>query len=194
MNSSLRSQFLIPIVAMLLLICSAVTLVSWKIASRTTLAATEERLRNVLKLCSVSRFPLTEPVLNQIGEFSRCKIKVVPQVATTNTLFTSEEMAGTFDSYAIRLERDDNRATEGSPSYLLALSDPKDRFALSSQAFWLPMATGILSTLAFAPWPSGSQTVWYNAWKNSNPKSIGSQADTMKRSPSNSEHKTPSLL
>ncbi|MFN7208262.1 MAG: HAMP domain-containing protein, partial [Planctomycetota bacterium] len=149
MNSSLRSQFLIPIVAMLLLICSAVTLVSWKIASRTTLAATEERLRNVLQLCSVSRFPLTEPVLNQIGDFSRCKIKVVSQVATTNTLFTSEEMLGTFDAYAIRLERDDNRATAESPSYLLALSDPKDRFALSSQAFWLPMATGILSTLAF---------------------------------------------
>ena len=111
MNSSLRSQFLIPIVAMLLLICSAVTLVSWKIASRTTLVATEERLRNVLQLCSVSRFPLTEPVLNQIGDFSRCKIKVVSQVATTNTLFTSEEMLGTFDAYAIRLERDNNRAT-----------------------------------------------------------------------------------
>ncbi|MCY3008078.1 MAG: HAMP domain-containing sensor histidine kinase [Planctomycetota bacterium] len=149
MNSSLRSQFLIPIVAMLLLICSAVTLVSWKIASRTTLAATEERLRNVLQLCSVSRFPLTEPVLDQIGEFSRCRIKVVPEVAATNKLFSSKESSGTFDAFAIRLDRNGNQAIAGSPSFLLALSDPKDRFALSSQAFWLPMATGILSTLAF---------------------------------------------
>jgi hypothetical protein len=53
MSSSLRSQFLIPIVAMLLLTCTAVTLISWMIASRTTLATTETRLRNLLQLCAV---------------------------------------------------------------------------------------------------------------------------------------------
>ena len=80
---------MIPIVAMLLLICTAVTAVSWTIASRTSRTATETRLRNLLQLCAVSKFPLTEPVLDQIGEFSRCKIRVVSQVAVTDELFTS---------------------------------------------------------------------------------------------------------
>ncbi|MFM9062951.1 MAG: hypothetical protein ACKOOI_07950, partial [Pirellula sp.] len=105
MNSSLRSQFLIPIVAMRLLICTAVTAVSWTIASRTSRTAPETRLRTLLQLCAVSKFPLTEPVLYQIGEFSRCKIRVVSQVAVTDKLFTSEELAGNFDSLAIRLDR-----------------------------------------------------------------------------------------
>ena len=149
MNSSLRSQFLIPIVAMLLLTCTAVTLVSWRIASQTTRLATESRLRDLLQLCSVSKFPLTEPVLDQIGEFSRCTIRVVASVPQTDRLFTSDELGGSFDAFAIRLDRTDTPVDAGSPSYLLALSDPKERFALTAQAFWLPMATGVLSTLAF---------------------------------------------
>ncbi|MFN9628278.1 MAG: ATP-binding protein [Planctomycetota bacterium] len=149
MNSSLRSQFLIPIVAMLLLICTAVTAVSWTIASRTSRTATETRLRNLLQLCAVSKFPLTEPVLDQIGEFSRCKIRVVSQVAVTDELFTSEELAGNFDSLAIRLDRNPMLIEGANANYLLALSDPQERFERTAQAFWLPMATGVLSTLAF---------------------------------------------
>jgi len=149
MSSSLRSQFLIPIVAMLLLTCTAVTLISWMIASRTTLATTETRLRNLLQLCAVSKFPLTEPVLDQIGEFSQCKIRVVSEVPVSDKLFSTEELAGTFDAFAIRLDRSDSRTEPGTESYLLALSDPKERFERTTQAFWLPMATGILSTLAF---------------------------------------------
>ena len=149
MNSSLRSQFLIPIVAMLLLVCLAVTGFSWRFASNSTLAATESRLRNLLQLCEVSKFPLTQPVLDQIGEFSRCKIKVVPQVPCTDKLFSSHQIDGTYDALAIRLDRSEDPVKLQSGNYLLALSDPKERFELTTQAFWLPMATGILSTLAF---------------------------------------------
>jgi hypothetical protein len=101
MNSSLRSQFLIPIVTMLLLICTVVTAISWNIASRTTRQATEARLRNLLQLCAVSKFPLTEPVLDQIGEFSRCKIQVVQQVPITDQLFSMVKSNGQFDAFAI---------------------------------------------------------------------------------------------
>lgn len=140
---------MIPIVAMLLLICTTVTAVSWTIASRTSRTATETRLRNLLQLCAVSKFPLTEPVLDQISEFSRCKIRVVSQVACTDKLFTSEELAGNFDALAIRLDRNPMLPEATNANYLLALSDPNERFERTTQAFWLPMATGVLSTLAF---------------------------------------------
>jgi methyl-accepting chemotaxis protein len=149
MNSSLRSQFLIPIVTMLLLICTVVTAISWNIASRTTRQATEARLRNLLQLCAVSKFPLTEPVLDQIGEFSRCKIQVVQQVPITDQLFSMVKSNGQFDAFAIRLDRTPNRTEPSERDYLLAVSDTKERFELATQAFWLPMATGVLSTLAF---------------------------------------------
>lgn len=149
MSSSLRSQFLIPIVAMLLLICTAVTLFSWRFAAQSTRLATESRLRNVLQLCAVSKFPLTEPVLDQIGEFSGCKIRVVSNVPQAETLFTQPEAEGGLDALAIRLDRSDTATDSNGPNYLLALSDPKERFERTTQAFWLPMATGILSTLAF---------------------------------------------
>jgi signal transduction histidine kinase len=149
MNSSLRNQFLIPIVAMLLLICAAVTAVSWTIAMRTSRTATETRLRNLLQLCAVSKFPLTEPVLDQIGEFSRCKIRRVSQVAVIDKLFTTEELDGNFDAFAIRLDRNENPSETTAANFLLALSDPKERFERTTAAFWLPMATGVLSTLAF---------------------------------------------
>jgi signal transduction histidine kinase len=149
MNSSLRSQFLIPIVTMLLLICTVVTAISWNIASRTTRQATEARLRNLLQLCAVSKFPLTEPVLDQIGEFSRCKIQVVQQVPVTDQLFSMVKSNGQFDAFAIRLDRTPNRTEPSERDYLLAVSDTKERFELATQAFWLPMATGVLSTLAF---------------------------------------------
>jgi signal transduction histidine kinase len=153
MSLSLRSQFLIPIVAMLLLVCLAVTGLSWRFASNTTRLATEARLRNLLQLCSVSKFPLTQPVLDQIGDFSRCKIKVVEQIAVTNRLFSSSQSDGTYDGLAIPLDRTEDPSglqPSGlqSGNFLLALSDPQERFERTTQAFWLPMATGILSTLA----------------------------------------------
>ena len=63
--------------------------------------------------------------------------------------FSAEEPGGHFDALAIRLELGPDHKEESAACYLLALSDPKDRFELTTQAFWLPMATGILSTLAF---------------------------------------------
>ena len=147
LRGTLLSQFLIPLVSLLLLVCAAVTLVSWQIASRTTQSATENRLRELLQLCAVAKFPLTQSVLDQIGSFSRCEIRGINEVPTTEKLFSFPEGGRTYDALAIKLQRGDSRIDEVSAGYLLALSDPAERFHLTAQAFWLPMATGILSTL-----------------------------------------------
>ena len=84
---SLRRQFLVPLVSLLLLISLTVTFSAQQFAVRSARIATESRLRDLLELCKLERFPLTESVLGQIGEFADCKLQIVGEVEVTDKLF-----------------------------------------------------------------------------------------------------------
>ena len=147
---SLRRQFLVPLVSLLLLISLTVTFSAQRYAVRSARIATESRLRDLLELCKLERFPLTESVLGQIGEFADCKLQIVSNVEVTDKLFdVMGEDLNRYDGFAIELPPSQSVfETTSTRRFLLALTSPRDRLERAAQAFWLPMATGILSTLA----------------------------------------------
>ena len=147
---SLRRQFLVPLVSLLLLISLTVTFSAQRYAIRSARIATESRLRDLLELCKLERFPLTESVLGQIGEFADCKLQIVSNVEVTDKLFdVVGEDLNRYDGFAIELPPSQSIfETTSTRRFLLALTSPRDRLERAAQAFWLPMATGILSTLA----------------------------------------------
>ncbi len=147
---SLRRQFLVPLVSLLLLISLTVTFSAQRYAVRSARIATESRLRDLLELCKLERFPLTESVLGQIGEFADCKLQIVSNVEVTDKLFdVMGEDLNRYDGFAIELPPSQSVfETTSTRRFLLALTSPRDRLETAAQAFWLPMATGILSTLA----------------------------------------------
>ncbi len=147
---SLRRQFLVPLVSLLLLISLTVTFSAQRYAVRSARIATESRLRDLLELCKLERFPLTESVLGQIGEFADCKLQIVSNVEVTDKLFdVMGEDLNRYDGFAIELPPSQSIfETTSTRRFLLALTSPRDRLERAAQAFWLPMATGILSTLA----------------------------------------------
>ncbi len=147
---SLRRQFLVPLVSLLLLISLTVTFSAQRYAVRSARIATESRLRDLLELCKLERFPLTESVLEQIGEFADCKLQIVSNVEVTDKLFdVMGEDLNRYDGFAIELPPSQLIfETTSTRRFLLALTSPRDRLERAAQAFWLPMATGILSTLA----------------------------------------------
>lgn len=148
-QGSLRRQFLVPLVSLLLLISLTVTLTAQQFAVRSARLATEAKLRDLLELCKLARFPLTDSVLQQLGDFTGCKLQLVAKVPAVNELCTIELFPSqSFDAYAIELPTSENTPPSPSSRYLLALASPHERLERESQAFWLPMATGILSTLA----------------------------------------------
>jgi hypothetical protein len=147
---SLRRQFLVPLVSLLLLISLTVTFSAQQFAVRSARIATESRLRDLLELCKLERFPLTESVLGQIGAFADCKLQIVSEVEVTDKLF---DVLGAnsirYDGFAIELPPSQSAfEPTSSRRFLLALTSPRDRLERAAQAFWLPMETGILSTLA----------------------------------------------
>ena len=147
---SLRRQFLVPLVSLLLLISLTVTFSAQQFAVRSARIATESRLRDLLELCKLERFPLTESVLGQIGAFADCKLQIVGKVEVTDKLFdvVGEDLSR-YDGFAIELPPSQSAfETTTSRRFLLALTSPRDRIERAAQAFWLPMETGILSTLA----------------------------------------------
>ena len=147
---SLRRQFLVPLVSLLLLISLTVTFSAQQFAVRSARIATESRLRDLLELCKLERFPLTESVLGQIGAFADCKLQIVGEVEVTDKLFdVLGEDSIRYDGFAIELPPSQSAfEPTSSRRFLLALTSPRDRLERAAQAFWLPMATGILSTLA----------------------------------------------
>lgn len=147
---SLRRQFLVPLVSLLLLISLTVTFSAQQYAVRSARIATESRMRDLLELCKLERFPLTESVLGQIGEFADCKLQIVSNVEVTDKLFdVVGEDLNRYDGFAIELPPSQSIfETTSTRRFLLALTSPRDRLERAAQAFWLPMATGILSTLA----------------------------------------------
>lgn len=148
-HGSLRRQFLVPLVSLLLLISLTVTLAAQKFAVRSARSATEAKLRDLLELCKLARFPLTDSVLQQLGDFTGCKLQLANQVPAVDKLCTVELLPyQSFDAYAIKLPPNANIPASPASRYLLALASPRERLEREAQAFWLPMATGILSTLA----------------------------------------------
>jgi signal transduction histidine kinase len=148
-HGSLRRQFLVPLVSLLLLISLTVTLAAQQFAVRSARSATEAKLRDLLELCKLARFPLTDSVLQQLGDFTGCKLQLANQVPAVDKLCTVELLPNqSFDAYAIELPTNANTPASPPSRYLLALASPRDRLERAAQAFWLPMATGILSTLA----------------------------------------------
>jgi len=147
---SLRRQFLVPLVSLLLLISLTVTFSAQQFAVRSARIATESRLRDLLELCKLERFPLTESVLGQIGAFADCKLQIVSAVEVTDKLFdVLGENSIRYDGFAIELPPSQSAfEPTSSRRFLLALTSPRDRLERAAQAFWLPMETGILSTLA----------------------------------------------
>jgi signal transduction histidine kinase len=147
---SLRRQFLVPLVSLLLLISLTVTFSAQQFAVRSARIATESRLRDLLELCKLERFPLTESVLGQIGAFADCKLQIVSEVEVTDKLFdVLGEDSIRYDGFAIELPPSQSAfEPTSSRRFLLALTSPRDRLERAAQAFWLPMETGILSTLA----------------------------------------------
>lgn len=147
---SLRRQFLVPLVSLLLLISLTVTFSAQQFAVRSARIATESRLRDLLELCKLERFPLTESVLGQIGAFADCKLQIVGEVEVTDKLFdVLGEDSIRYDGFAIELPPSQSAfEPTSSRRFLLALTSPRDRLERAAQAFWLPMETGILSTLA----------------------------------------------
>jgi signal transduction histidine kinase len=147
---SLRRQFLVPLVSLLLLISLTVTFSAQQFAVRSARIATESRLRDLLELCKLERFPLTESVLGQIGAFADCKLQIVSEVEVTDKLFdVLGENSIRYDGFAIELPPSQSAfEPTSSRRFLLALTSPRDRLERAAQAFWLPMETGILSTLA----------------------------------------------
>lgn len=147
---SLRRQFLVPLVSLLLLISLTVTFSAQQFAVRSARIATESRLRDLLELCKLERFPLTESVLGQIGAFADCKLQIVGEVEVTDKLFdVLGEDSIRYDGFAIELPPSQSAfGPTSSRRFLLALTSPRDRLERAAQAFWLPMETGILSTLA----------------------------------------------
>ncbi len=69
-RGSLRSQFLVPLIGTLVLVCALIATISWVFADTSARKNTRMRLQNIGELCRAAPFPLTESVLKQIREFS----------------------------------------------------------------------------------------------------------------------------
>jgi len=69
-RGSLRSQFLVPLIGTLVLVCALIATISWVYADASARRNIRMRLQNIGELCRAAPFPLTESVLKQIRDFS----------------------------------------------------------------------------------------------------------------------------
>lgn len=69
-RGSLRSQFLVPLIGTLVLVCALIATISWVYADTSARKNIRMRLQNIGELCRAAPFPLTESVLKQIRDFS----------------------------------------------------------------------------------------------------------------------------
>lgn len=69
-RGSLRSQFLVPLIGTLVLVCALIASISWVYADTSARKNIRMRLQNIGELCRAAPFPLTESVLKQIRGFS----------------------------------------------------------------------------------------------------------------------------
>lgn len=69
-RGSLRSQFLVPLIGTLVLVCALIATISWGYADTSARKNIRMRLQNIGELCRAAPFPLTESVLKQIRDFS----------------------------------------------------------------------------------------------------------------------------
>jgi len=176
-RGSLRSQFLVPLVATLVLVCTLIALVSWIVADQSARRSTRLRLQNVVDLCRAAPFPLTENVLRQMRDISGVDLVIVDMVSIAAIGTLSDNSALLFRNPGIIARREEggaaaewniasikmettnfdaiienlsSRTFPNQTSRLIALIDSTERQRVTRQAFWLPALTGILSTIALA--------------------------------------------
>lgn len=75
-RGSLRSQFLIPLIGTLVLVCALIASISWVYADASARKNIRMRLLNIGELCRAAPFPLTESVLKQIRSFSGIELLI----------------------------------------------------------------------------------------------------------------------
>ena len=81
---SLRSQFLIPLAATLILVCAVLAVVSWTMADYYARRSIRSRLQSVVNLCRAAPFPLTETVLRQMRDLSGVELVLLDASSLAN--------------------------------------------------------------------------------------------------------------
>lgn len=176
-SGSLRSQFLVPLIATLFVMGAMIAVVSWWVAESSARRNIRTRLNNVLELGRAAPFPLTDNVLRQIKDISGVELVIVNSKTQSaiGTLFDVSEVAAWYRSmhaspnwptltretsllsvsvggrtYDSLMEPLPLQAAPPGDDHLIALIDAAERWRVTRQAFWLPALTGILSTIALA--------------------------------------------
>jgi signal transduction histidine kinase len=176
-SGSLRSQFLVPLIATLFVMGAMIAVVSWWVAESSARRSIRSRLNNVLELGRAAPFPLTENVLRQIKDISGVELVIVDSKTRSaiGTLLDVSEVAAWYRSvrassgwpplsreaellsvsvggrtYDTLLKPYPSQAARPADDHLIALIDAAERWRVTRQAFWLPALTGILSTIALA--------------------------------------------
>lgn len=176
-TGSLRSQFLIPLAATLILVCAVLAVVSWTMADYYARRSIRTRLQSVVDLCRAAPFPLTESVLRQMRDLSGVELMLLDtsSLSTVGTMPKNSSLLfhgpaigalalapdpanelplqsiqvgnQRYDALVAQVLADLNGT---SNSRLVALIDASERQRVAQQAFWMPALTGILSTVALA--------------------------------------------
>lgn len=176
-SGSLRSQFLVPLIATLFVMGAMIAVVSWWVAESSARRSIRSRLNNVLELGRAAPFPLTENVLRQIKDISGVELVILDSQTQSaiGTLPDVSEVAAWYRSmrtspnwptltretrllsvpvggrtYDTLMEPVPLPAVRPGDDHLIALIDAAERWHVTRQAFWLPALTGILSTIALA--------------------------------------------
>jgi len=165
---SLRSQFIAPLGATIVLVSGIITAVSWFAASSASERDTLQKLDNVYRRCVEANYPMTSSVLKQIRMFSGVDIALLDSDKSikTCTLDVSDKQsfAPILDVASGKLSAAHlpNRVYDATwhelkqtPlskdfSFIVLMLDQAERKTATQRALWPPAITGIISVLAMA--------------------------------------------
>ncbi len=168
MDWSLRTQFIAPVGATVVLVSALVTGISWSSASSISTKNTMLRFANVYQRCSEANYPMTNNVLNQIRQFSGIDIAMIDKLGSIKASTLLE-----FDQSASRqlMKKPPNQLLDlalpekvfdavwydlqtshlGSEHYaLVLLIDRQNRWQATLQSLWPPAITGAVSVIVLA--------------------------------------------
>lgn len=170
---SLRTQFIVPLAATIVIVAALVTLIAWLMASSAAKADTIKRLTIVHTQCSSAKYPLNSSVVNQIKAFSGIDITILDKdqrvVLSSLSVFDTDETArSVFENVALNSGIELRQVSIGSekydfiagkhisqpfesPSeYFVLMANQSDRVNVMWDALWPPAITGLFSVAAMA--------------------------------------------